>query len=218
MSNVSVAEPSRRESHLRHVELDRARHRLFHLRDLGESVLLGQRLVLGDHAAVPVGRGERREELSVLPREIFVMQMNPVVLMELAVQNLGIPELRVRDLRVVERELDRVVPGRRARRHVDRDTRRRLELHDFHVVVGDLGDNLRHCGLIDRLDRHASDHRLARDAWVVGQEKRPAAVVEEPLPMEAPGQRPVHEAVGAEVVGLGLVHRNQDPGRRDTGR
>ena len=101
-------------------------------------------------------------ELVELAGEVLVVQVQPVVLREIAVLDFVVPDRRVLDARVLERERDGVVPRRRVGRRVDGDLRRLLERHRFHVARrrsrARIWPSLR---VVDRLDGDAGESRLA---------------------------------------------------------
>ena len=194
---------------MRDICLQGLRHRFLQIRDFRESVAVRDGLVLRHLALVPVGGSKRRVELSVLPREVLVMKMEPIVVGQFPVQHFGVPKFRVGNLRVLERKLHGVVPGRRARRDIDRHARRRFEFHRLHVVVGYLGLDLRHAAFVHDFDRHPADQRLIGERSGFGKEERAAPIVEEPFAVDAATERPIDKPVRAEMIGLRRVHRDQ---------
>ena len=156
-------------------------------------------------------------ELAVLAGEVLVVEVQPVVLLQLAAQYLLVPHARVGDLRVLERQRDGVVPRRGVARDVDGDLGRLLQHDGLHVVVCDLGTHSRLVGPAHGLDRHAAQVGLTLGGCIVLQEERAAAVVELPLALLPARQHPVGQPVSAQVVGLSLVHGYEPAGARRRG-
>ena len=132
---------------------------------------------------VPGGAGERRIEFPVLPGEVLVVQVEPVVVGELPGEDLVVPEPVVFDLRVVECQRDGVIPGLVSRRDVDRDAGSLLQPDDVHVVVVTLHLGVdgrgRRGGLLREGD--APDETFARHEVVGIEHERSPAVVQQPV-------------------------------------
>ena len=180
----------------------------------GIAELAGHRPVAIDHVHQPGRAGVVEEELGVLPGEVLVVEMQPVVRLELGSEHLGIPDLLELDPGVVEHHRHRVVPRRGVGRRVDRHLGRLLERHRVHVAARELAPDLDHLPVVERLGSDAVERRVARRRRIGGQEERAAPVVEEPFGAAAALEQAEREAVGLEVVALGVVHRDQQPGRR----
>ena len=99
-------------------------------------------------------------------------------------------------------------------RRVDRHLRRLLQRHGVHVAALNLAADLRQLPVVERLDRDAASAASRAVAASRRQQERAAAVVEKPLRPAAALERAEGEAVGLEVIGLGVVHRDEQPGRR----
>ena len=194
------------------VVLDGERHRALELRHLVEAELGRHRLLHPILVLVPGEVVIGGVELAVLGGEVLVVEVEPVVLLEVPAQHLLVPELGVGDVGVLERQRHRVVPGRRVGRDVDGDPRGLLQHHRLHVVVGDLGPHRGLGGTAHGLEGDPAHVRLALGRGILGQQERAAAVVEQPLDLLALDQRPEREPIGLEVVGLLVVHRHQQAG------
>jgi hypothetical protein len=153
---------------------------------------------------------EAEEELVLLAGEVLVMQMDPVELRQVRVEDVVVPDLLVLDPGVREGERDRVVPRWRVGRRVDGDARRLLERHRIHVPLGDLLPDGRHRAAVGGLEGDAGERRTAPDARQVGDEERAAAVVEQPLAADVVRERAEDDPVGLEVIGLRVIHRHEE--------
>ena len=176
------------------------------------------------HGAVPLhhvhqpGRaGVVQEELGVLAGEVLMVQVQPVVGLELGAEHLRVPHLLELDAGVVERHRDRVVPRRGVGRRVDRHLRRLLQRHGVHVAALDLAPDLAPAAPSSSgsvvMPLSAASRVAAASA---GQQERSAAVVEKPLGPSAALEQAEGQAVGLEVIRLGVVHRHQQPRRRSS--
>src|SRR5688572_2624986 len=101
--------------------------------------------------AEPLGRGqaaiplldepgritEAEIQLVELPGEIFVMQVQPVVLREIARDDLVIPDRRVFDASILQGQRHGIVPWWSLWRRVDRDLGRPFQRYGVHVVARD---------------------------------------------------------------------------------
>ena len=182
---------------------------LLERRNVGEAEPLRRRRVLLQQVDEPGCVAIGQVELVQLPGEVLVVQMQPVVLRQIAVLDLVVVDRRVLDAGVLERERDGVVPRQRVGRRVDGDLRRLLERDRLHVARGDLGANLAELRVVDRLEGDAREARLAPQLGRVGEQERAAAIVQQPLGRRAGLDRVVREAVRLEVVLLGVVHRHE---------
>ena len=100
-----------------------------------EAELPGHGAVALHHVHQPGSAGVVQEELGVLAGEVLVVQMQPVVGLELAAEDLRVPDLLELDPGVVERHGDGVVPGRGVGRRVHRHLGRLLQRHRVHVAA-----------------------------------------------------------------------------------
>jgi len=89
------------------------------------------------------------------------------------------------------------------------DLRRLLERHRVHVARFDFTANRGDRAFVYRLGAHAVQRRIAPQRIGIGNEKRAAAIVEQPLRFQTCLDRAVGDAVGFQVIGLGVVHGNQ---------
>jgi hypothetical protein len=137
------------------------------------------------------------------------MQVDPVELRQVRVEDVVVPDLLVLDPRVGERERHRIVPGGRIGGRVDRDARRLLERHRVHVPLADHLANGRDGAAVHRLEGHARERGRAPQARQVGHEEGPTAIVEQPLAADVVRERAEDDAVGLEMIGLGVVHRHE---------
>jgi hypothetical protein len=138
-----------------------------------------------------------------------VEQVHPLVLGELAGEHLVVPHLLERDAGVGERERHRVVPRLRAGRRVDRHLGCLLERHRVHVAARHVAAHGGGAVPAERLHGDAGERGAAPQLREVGEEVRPAAVVEQPLALLPVLERVVDEPVGAQVVALRVVHRHE---------
>ena len=168
-----------------------------------------------DHVGQPGHARIDQEELGVLAGEVFVMQMQPVVFAQCSIHHFRIPDLGERNAGVLQRHRYGVIPRRGIRRRIDGDLRRLLERHRIHVARFDCAANRGDRALVHRLGAHAVQRRVASQGVGVGNEKRPAAIIEQPLRFETRLDSAIGDAVGFQMIGLGVVHRNQE--RRNDG-
>ena len=192
--------------------LDLPGDRLFQFRHFLETELLRLPFQQSLLFLVPCRAGEGGIELPVLSGEVFVMQVEPVVLRERAVHHLFVPYLVELDLRVLQGERDRVVPRLESGGDIDGDAGRLLEAHHVHVVVFtlDVGVDSGRRRRRYLLEGNPPDAALRRDHVESIEHEGPSAVVQEPVDLQSFRERPVADAVGLQVVGLREVHRNQD--------
>ena len=151
-------------------------------------------------------------EFPVLRGEVLVVEMEPVVLRQVPLHDFLVPQLGVGDVGVLERERHRVVPRRRVGRNVDGDLGSLLERHHFHVLVGDLRLDRGFLASAHAFERDAADVGVALGGFAVLQQERAASIVEEPFGPLALEQHRIGQPVRLEVIGLVLVHRNQELG------
>ncbi len=144
-----------------------------------------------------------------------MVEVQPVVFVEIAADDLGIPKRLIGDTGVGERHRHGIIPRRAVGRRVDGDLGRLLQEHRLHVGVLDFSTDLSLVGTSDRLERDASQRRLSSDRGKVGEKKRAAPVIQEPLRAAHLLQSPVRQPIGPQMIRLGSVHRHQ---KRLTGR
>ena len=188
---------------------DRARDRLLLLRDLLEPERRGELLAQNLIPDIPVRRPESGVELAVLPGEILVVQMEPVVFFELPGEHRPVVHRRVRNAGVIEREHHGVIPRQFVRRGVHRDRRRLLEKNDVGVAAVYFLENGSHLRAVDALDANVPRLRLGRVARLLGNEKRSAPIVEEPFFVPSVGEDAIGEAVRLKMVRLREIHRHE---------
>jgi hypothetical protein len=117
----------------------------------------------------------------VLSGEVFVMEVEPVVLRQIALEDFLVPQLGVGNVGVLERERHGIVPRRRVGRDVDGDLGRLLERDHFHVLVGDLRPDRGFLTTAHVLEGDPADVRLALGGRALLEQERSSPVVEEPL-------------------------------------
>ena len=139
--------------------------------------------------------------------------MEPVVGLELGPEHLAVPHLLELDPRVVEDHRDRVIPWRGIGRRVHGHLRRLLERHRVHVAALELAPHSDDLPVVERLRGDAVERGIPRRRGVVREEKRPAPVVQEPFGTAAALEQPERHPVGLEMVGLRVVHRDEQPWR-----
>ncbi len=123
------------------------------------------------------------------------MQVQPLIIRELAGSDLGIPHAVVRNAGVLQRHRHRIIPRRRVGRRVHGNLGCLFEGHGIHVAGGHRAAHVHHLGVAHRLQQHAVERRLAARAGVVVQQKAPPSVVEQPLGAAAALQRTVGDTV-----------------------
>ncbi len=64
-----------------------------------------------------------------------MVQVDPVILEKLVLENLGVPHFVIRDLGVLHHERDGIVPRKRVRSDIDGNFRGLLQTDRVHVVV-----------------------------------------------------------------------------------
>ncbi len=114
-----------------------------HLRDLVVTEFTRLVLVHFDLRLIPERVGERPVEFAVLPGEVFMVHVEPVVIFEGAVEHVFVVHEIIRDLCVFKGQPDGIVPRFVSRRLVDRDTGGFFEFHSFHVLDFNLAKNVR---------------------------------------------------------------------------
>ena len=157
---------------------------------------------------VPVGA----VEFAVLSGEVFVVQVQPLVLGQVSPEDFPVVNAVVGDFGVGEHQGDGVVPGLLAVGGVDGDFGGFFQQDDFRV--GGRGGELRTqrggVGVGKGFAADSADGAFAADPGVVGEHETAAAVIQEPLALGATLQGTVGEAVRLEVVGLAVcVHGDQ---------
>ena len=90
-----------------------------------------------------------------------MVQVDPLVVVQVLLEYLVVPDRLVLDAGVVEHHRDGVVPGRRVRRRVDSDLGRALERHGLHVGVCDRRTNPRLTRRVNWDDGNAAQCRLS---------------------------------------------------------
>src|SRR5262249_38550360 len=145
------------------------------LRDGSESQRPRHGGVLLDHVEEPRGTGVIEVELRVLAGEVFMMEMEPVVLPEPVAQYLRIPDLLELNSGVVERHRDRVIPRRRIGRDIHSNLGCLLQRNRVHVAALDFGTYLEHRPIIQRLDAYPRQCGIAWRSLVCGDQERSVA-------------------------------------------
>ena len=141
--------------------------------------------------------------------------MQPIVHGELAVQDLGIVHLVVRDFSIGQSHGHRVVPRLLGGRGVDGDPGGFFEFDHLHINSR-VGHFLQESGigiLGQNFVGHPPQSAFGFEGLNLRHGKTPAAVVEQPLGIHAAADGPVGDPVGFEVIPLVLVHGNQQTGR-----
>ncbi len=149
------------ESALLHEAGNSLRDRTLLGRHRWKAELAGHRLVSIHHLGEPRSTGVVEHELRILPGEILVVQVQPVVIREPALNHFGIPDLLVLHPGIFQRHGHRVVPGRRVGRRVYGHPGRLLQRHRVHVGLLDLGPDAGHPASVGVLHRDAGKRRVA---------------------------------------------------------
>ena len=181
-------------------------------RDRGEAQRPSHRPVPLDHVHQPGRARIVQKELGVLAGEVLMVQVQPVVGLQLLAQDLGVPHLLELYAGIVERHGNGVIPRGGIRRRVDRHLRRLLQRHGIHVSALKPTADLHQLTIIERLHHHPGQRRVAGDAGVAGEQERTATVVEEPLCLNTPLEGPIGKPIRLKVIRLGVVHGHQQPG------
>ena len=195
-----------------HVALNAVRHGAFEFGNLGKAqgggFFFRALFVFHVPGGVPVGA----VEFAVLPGEVLVVEVQPLVLGQVTPQDFPVVNAVVGNFGVGENQGDGVVPGLLAVGGVDGDFWGFFQQDDFRV--GGRGGELRTqrggVGVGKGFTADSADSAFAADPGVVREQETAAAVIQEPFPFCAALQGAVGEAVGFEVVGLAVcVHGDQ---------
>ena len=195
---------------------------MLELPHLGVAVFGGHRLV-GAHIVlipghVPVGT----VQLAILPGEILVVQMQPVIIAQFAFQHLVIPHAVVIHLGVFQGEGHGVIPGQGVGRDIDADLGLFLQHHGFHIGVLDLQHDGCHLGGRHLLEAHPTDVAQRGNLRRVRDQEAAAPVVEQPLYHMLLFERFKSDSIGLEVVALRQIHGDQNlspqPGAQQQGQ
>ena len=144
-----------------------------------------------------------------------MVQVEPIVVHELAFHHLGVVHDVVGNLGISQDEGHRIVPGQLALRAVYRHTWRDLQLDPLLVDLG-IRNPLKH--LLDLNIRHGFEIHTPDGAFTGNgrrrwNQKASSAIVQEPLDLQPLLEHPVCHSIGLEVVGLSLIHGNQQTAR-----
>src|SRR5260221_2715295 len=184
-------------------------HVLLECRHAREAHSIGGGGILCDEVTKPRRVAIAQVELVELPREILVVEVQPVELGEVALLHLVVVDRRKVDAGILERERDGVVPRLRLWRRVHGDARCPLERNALHVGACDVAANGGELCISHRLDGNSVERCSAAQLRRVGHEKRAAAIVEQPFRLHAGLHRVVGQAIGLEVIGLCIIHRHE---------
>jgi hypothetical protein len=120
---------------------------------------------------VPQGALVRAVELAVLAGEILVVQMKPVIILQLSQQHLFIPQGGVRNLGIGQGQGDRIIPRFLVGRRVYGYGRSFLQKHHLHIVLLDLLVDRGRLGEVDHVEGHAPQSADIRQLLpIVGHE------------------------------------------------
>ena len=193
---------------------DRSGHFTLHLTHFLEAHELGGGALAFYLRLVPRRAAVGLVELPVLSCEILVVQVQPIVLGQLARQDLLVVNHVVRDFSVGQHQGHRVVPRLLAVRAVHRHLGRHLQLHAFHIHlrIRHFLQNLRRLHVSDDLMGDPTNDALILNFRDVGHQKTAPSVVQQPLHFDPILQNPKRHAVRLQVVGLTVVHGHQNPG------
>ena len=198
----------KQEAATRHKFLHFHGHRGFHLAHLGKAVALGGGFGVAHLLLVPGVAAVGGVELAVLAREIFVVQVQPVVLGELAGQHLVVVNLGVGNFRVGQHHGHGIVPGLFAFGGVHRNFGHFLQLHHVHVGVG-VGYLLQDSGVLrlaDDLEGDAAHGQLVFSPGRAFKGERAAPVIKQPIDGHLPLKQPKSHPVGLKALFLGIIH------------
>ena len=156
-------------------------------------------------------------EFAILSGKILMMHVKPVVSRQNAVQNLVIVDYIVRNFSVCQNQSNGIVPRKDVFRGIYRQTRHFLKLHLVHVHarVGYFSKNTLCLNVGDNLIRDVSELAFAFKHVVIRHQVASAFIIEQPANLHLTLQHPICHSVRLQVVGLSLVHRNQDVGGED---
>jgi len=192
-------------------------HRRFKLRDLGETAGKCGSFGLVFLGLIPCRIAVGKIEPTELPGEILMVQVQPIVHGQFAVQYFGIVHFLVGYFRIGQRHGYRIVPRLFGGRSVDGNTRGLFEFDHLHVD----GRVLYLCqnSLVPVLGNYfvgdAPQPTFCFQIQPVFHCKTTSSVVQEPLGFHAPADGPEGYSVGLEMIFLGLIHGHQDAGCPD---
>ena len=135
--------------------------------------------------------------------------MQPVVLVQFAAQHVLVPERFVLDFRIAQRQGDGIVPNLLVLGRVHGNFRRLLQQNHIHIARFDFSINLRGGTGVDHRKSHSTHPQLFFHFRVKIDQKRAAAIVQQPLDIDTTIERPKRHAIGFQVVGLLQIHVNQ---------
>ena len=178
---------------------------------LAVAELVGHGLLAAHILDVPLLSAIVGPELSVLAREVLVVQVQPVVGGQHAGHHLLVVHHIVGYLGVGQHQRHRVVPRQLVLRRIDGDLRGLVQPHGVHVNprVGNVAQYGAALPVGDDLAGHATQLALTLDAVGIFHHERPAPIVQQPRHLHVALQRVVGYTIGFQVVALRLVHRYQ---------
>ena len=161
---------------------------------------------------IPTLHACRAIEFAVLPSEIFVVQVQPIVFGQDAIDNGGVVDFVVFDFSIGQDECNGVVPGEFIGRRVDGNFGCFFQLHHFHIDLWICNFALDFVDLTigQNLVANVAQKQLFFDALEVWNQKTATAVIEQPFDGYLILECPVGQTIRFEVVALRFVHRDEN--------
>ena len=141
--------------------------------------------------------------------------MEPIVFDQLALDHLSVVDHVIGNLGVGQDQGHSIVPRQLAFGTVHGHPGRHLELHTLlvHLRVGNAVQDLPGLHIGHRLEVDAADGALAGNGRSCRNQEAASPIVQQPLHLEPLLQHPERHTVGLEVIGLALIHRDEQPAR-----
>jgi hypothetical protein len=170
---------------IRHVIADRPGNRTLQGRHVAEPQALRRVGIHLHHFGEPRFSGMSQGELRALTGEVFMVQVQPVVARQRAAHHLEVPDLVERDARVLERHRHRIVPRGCVGRDVHGNFGRLLERNGVRIHRPDRPADGRDVVYGDGLHPRTGEPCVAPDRRTIGDQERPAPIVEQPLRLQS---------------------------------
>ena len=173
------------------------RHRTFHFRDFAESKFGSCCFLISYFVPIPRRHVVCPVKLSILTREILVVQVKPIVFRKFSSYNFFIINTRVRNFSVGKNQRYRIVPGLLAKWSIYRNLRSHFQLHLFHVHfrVGYFSINSVNLRIGNHLKTDSSLGALFLNAWNVFHQKTSTSIIQQPFDRKLLLQNPIGNAV-----------------------
>jgi hypothetical protein len=141
-----------------------------------------------------------------------MVKVKPVILRQHTVHDLVVENNIVWNFSVGEDQRNRVVPWLFRLGRIYRYARIFLKLHDIevHCGAGNFGNDLIGFCVRDHLKRDAAYDQLILDSRMMLAHETAAAPVQQPVNFKLISQNPVGNPISLKVIGLFLIHWNED--------